>query len=337
MFLLGAPGARDRKEPIMQNHTVSSAHLSPINLLGERVEGLLTAEQAMEKGRLANWNVRKAPMQGVDPVTGKTFKIPNRNAVVFDNPTSGKTEAWDAAVSDGFHIIQNEEHAEFLNTLVDESGAHFEMAGSLNGGSRVFLSMKLPGGIQVGGLDPVENSLLAVNDHTGNMSFTLAVLPVRYACSNVLNTLWGGRSNMIRVRHSSGAQKNLVQKAREALELSWDYLDEFQEQAERLINTTLTQSQFEAIIEREFGAADDASAAAITRSERKVEEICGLFADAQTQDGIRDTAWAGFNALTEWADHFAPTRGDDADVARAAKAVFAPSIKNRALELMLAV
>lgn len=322
----------------MQNHTVSSAHLSPINLLGERVEGLLTAEEAMEKGRLANWNVRKAPMQGVDPVSGKTFTIPNRNAVVFDNPTTGRTEAWDAAVSDGFHIIQNEEHAEFLNTLVDESGAHFEMAGSLNGGSRVFLSMKLPGGIQVGGLDPVENSLLAVNDHTGNMSFTLAVLPVRYACSNVLNTLWGGRSNMIRVRHSSGAQKNLVQKAREALELSWDYLDEFQAQAERLIDTTLTQSQFEAIIEKEFGGAgEDASAAAITRSERKIEEICGLFADAQTQDGIRDTAWAGFNALTEWADHYAPTRGDDADVARAAKAVFAPSIKNRALELMLAV
>lgn len=320
----------------MQNFTVSSAHLSPINLLGERVDGLLTAEEAMEKGHLGGWNVRKAPMQGIDPVTGSVLQIPNRNAVVYDNPVTGRVEAFNAAVSDNFHIVQNEAHAEFLNTLVDESGANFEMAGSLNNGARVFLSMKLPGGIQIGGIDPIENSLLAVNDHTGAMSFTLAVLPVRYACSNVLNCLFGGRSNMIRVRHTSGAQKNLVARAREALEISWEYLDEFKVQAERLIDKTMTQAQFEEIIEREFGAPDDASAAAITRSDRKVEEICTLFADAQTQDGIRDTAWAGFNALTEWADHFAPTRGDDADVARAAKAVFAPSIKNRALELMMA-
>lgn len=321
----------------MQNHTVSSAHLSPINLLGERVEGTFTAEEAMEKGHLGGWNVRKAPMQGVDPVTGKTYQVPNRNAVLADDPQTGGVRVFDAAVSDGFTIVQNEEHAALLNAIIDESGANFEMAGSINGGSRVFLSMKLPGHINVGGIDPIENSLLAVNDHTGAMSFTLAVLPVRYACSNVLNTLWGGRSNLIRVRHTSGAQKNLVVKAREALEISFSYIEGFQEQAERLINTTLTQARFEEIIEREFGAPEDASAAAVTRAERKIEEITGLFAEAQTQDGIRDTAWAGFNALTEWADHFAPTRGDDADVARAAKAVFAPSIKNRALELMLAV
>lgn len=321
----------------MKNYTVSSAHLSPINLLGERVEGLFTAEEAMEKGHLAGWNVRKAPMKGADPVTGKVLAIPNRNAVVYDNPATGRVEAFNAAVSDNFQIVQNEEHAEFLNTLVDESGANFEMAGSLNNGSRVFLSMKLPGGIQVGGVDPIENSLLAVNDHTGAMSFTLAVLPVRYACSNILNTLWGGRSNLIRIRHTSGAQKNLVARARQALEISWEYLDEFKAQAERLADTKLTQARFEEIIEREFGAPDDASAAAITRSNRKVEGICGLFADAQTHENVRDTAWAGFNALAEWADHYAPTRGEEADRVRAAKAVFAPNLKNRALELMLAV
>jgi len=318
------------------DHTVSAAHLSPINMLGTRLEGTFTAEEAMREGRLGNWKVRKAPMTATDPETGTVLSVPNRHAVIRTAP-DGKVEAFDAAVSDTFHIVQNEEHAALLNALVEESGAHFEMAGSLNGGSRVVISMRLPGHIQVGGVDPIDMSLLAVNDHTGNMAFTLAVLPVRYACANVLNTLWGRKSNIIRVRHTSGAQVNLVAKAREALDISFKYLDGFQEEAERLINKTLTQARFEEIIEREFGPTEDSSPAAATRANRKVQEMAELFADAQTQAGVRDTAWAGFNALTEWNDHFAPTRGDSPDESRALKAVFSPSFKDRALALMQAV
>lgn len=319
----------------MTIHAVSSAHLTPIDMLGERVDGLMTVEEAMTKARLTDWNVRKAPVQAV--VDGKRIPIPGMNAVVRDNPLNGKVEVLSKHnVSDGFNIIQNEQHTEFLNTLVDESGANIELAGQMDQGRRVFVSMKLPGHINVGGLDPMENSLMAVNSHDGSMSFTLAILPVRYACSNVLNVRWGGLSNVIRVRHTSQAQVNLVAKAREALDISFKYLDAFQEQAERLINTTMTQARFEEIINREFGAPEDASSAAVTRADNKIAQIEELYAEAMTQDGIRETAWAGFNALTEWADHFSPTRGETPDLSRAQKAIFDPEFKDRALQLMLA-
>jgi phage/plasmid-like protein (TIGR03299 family) len=319
----------------MSNFAVSAAHLTPIDLLGERVEGTMTAEEAMAKAKLANWNVRKAPVEAV--VDGKRLAIPGMNAVVRDNPETGRIDVLSKHnVSDGFHIIQNEQHTTFLDTLVDESGANIELAGSLDGGRRVFVSMKLPGHINIGGLDPAENSLFAVNSHDGSMSFTLAILPIRYACSNILNVRWGGLSNVIRVRHTSQAQVNLVAKAREALDISFKYLDAFQEQAERLINTTMTQAKFEEIIRREFGAPEDASSAAVTRAENKLAQIEELYADAVTQDGIRDTAWAGFNALTEWADHFSPTRGSEQDLSRASKAIFDPEFKDNALRLMLA-
>lgn len=314
---------------------VSSAHLTPIDMLGERVEGTMTAEEAMAKAHLAGWNVRKAPVEAV--VEGKRLLIPGMNAVVRDNPQTKRVEVLSKHnVSDGFHIIQNEQHTDFLNTLVDESGANIELAGQLDGGRRVFVSMKLPGHINIGGLDPIENSLFAVNSHDGSMSFTLAIHPIRYACSNILNVRWGGLSNVIRVRHTSGAQVNLVQKAREALDISFNYLDTFQEQAERMIQTTMTQAKFEEIIEKEFGAPEDASAAAITRAQNKIAQIQELYADAATQDGVRDTVWAGFNALTEWADHFSPTRGQEQDISRAQKAIFDPDFKDRALQLMLA-
>lgn len=319
----------------MSNFAVSAAHLTPIDLLGERVEGTMTVEEAMAKAKLANWNVRKAPVEAV--VGKQRIAIPGMNAVVRDNPDNGRVEVLSKHnVSDGFHIIQNEQHSDFLNTLVDESGANIELAGQLDGGRRVFVSMKLPGHVQVGGLDPIENSLMAVNSHDGSMSFTLAILPVRYACSNVLNVRWGSLSNVIRVRHTSQAQVNLVAKAREALDISFKYLDAFQEQAERMIQTTMTQAKFEEIIAREFGAPEDASSAAVTRAENKIAQIEELYAEAATQDGVRDTVWAGFNALTEWADHFSPTRGDAQDISRASKAIFDPSFKDDALRLMLA-
>ena len=304
--------------------------------LGELLSEAFTAEQAMEHGKLGGWDVRKAPAFTTDPKTGLTIPMPGRNAVIRNNPVRLGQIDFLGDVGDSYVIVQNEAHAEFLNTLVDESGAHFDTAGAINGGRTVFITMKLPGHMLIGGKDQVDLYISAVNTHDGSASFVLMVTPVRIVCENTLNCAYGNNSGIFRIRHTSGLHHGFAAKAREALDLSFDYADEFQREAEQLINTTMTFAQFEAIIEKEFGAPEDASAAAVTRANTKIEEISSLFAEAQTQDGIRDTAWAGFNALTEWNDHFAPTRGDDRDNARAAKAIFDPSFKNRALDLMLA-
>jgi phage/plasmid-like protein (TIGR03299 family) len=238
-------------------------------------------------------------------------------------------------VSDCFRIVQNEEHAEFLNYMVDESGAIFDTAGALDGGRQVFVTMQLPGHILVGGVDKVDNYLAAFNGHDGSMSFTIMVTPVRVVCRNTMNLAFQDHSNIFRVRHTTNAEKIIRAKAREALDFSFKYVGAMQEEAERLINTSMTNAQFEAIVEREFGAPEDAPASTKTRADKRLAEIFELYADASTQDGIRGTAWAGLNALTEWADHYSVVRGDDPEGSRAIKAIKDPSFKNRALKLML--
>lgn len=96
----------------------------------------------------------------------------------------------------------------------------------------------------------------------------------------------------------------------------------------------MTQAQFEAIISKEFGAPEDAPLATQTRCDNKVLAMAELFADADTQKEVRNTAWAGLNAITEWFDHFSPTRGDDRDGTRAVNAVMDNVFKNRALAMM---
>jgi phage/plasmid-like protein (TIGR03299 family) len=304
--------------------------------LGELLPEEFTAEQAMEYGKLGGWDVRKTPAYTIDEKTGLTVPMTGCFATVRDNPVREGQVDFLGYVGNSYRIVQNEDHAEFLNTLVDESGAHFDTAGAINGGRTVFITMKLPGHMMIGGKDQVDLHIAAVNTHDGTGSFTIMVTPVRIVCENTLNCAYSNHSNIFRIRHTSGLHHSLASRAREVLDMTFDYADAFQAEAEKLINTTMTFAQFEAIIEKEFGAPEDASLASHTRANTKIEEIMELFAEAQTQEGIRDTAWAGFNALTEWNDHFSPTRGDDRDNARAAKAIFDPSFKNRSLELMLA-
>jgi phage/plasmid-like protein (TIGR03299 family) len=313
-----------------------SAHTMGWHQLGQLLDHSFTAEEAMKEGHLGGWNVRKVPVSA-DLPDGTRLPIAGMNAVVRDNPVrKGQIDVLSRSnVSDGFQIIQNEQHAGLLNALVDESGAHFDTAGALYGGSQVFITMKLPGHINVGGVDPIDTYIAAINSHDGSMSFTLMVTPIRVVCANTLNLAFENKSHIFRIRHTSGAEAALHSKAREALDLTFNYLDGFQEEADRLVNTTMTQMKFESILAREFFPGEDASQAAFTRSTKKIEEMVQLFADAGTQKGIRDTAWAGMNAMTEWYDHFSPTRGDDKDNSRAQKALFDPSYKEHARKLML--
>lgn len=316
--------------------------------LGTTLPSAFTAEDAMEQGLLGGWNVRTQPLythvkddvvdEETGEITSKTsqVEIPNRFGVVRDNPVvPGQIDPL-SVVGSAYHPIQNEAHAEFLNTLVDESGAHFETAGAIDGGRKVFITMKMPGHMKVGGVDQVDMYLAALNSHDGSLPFTVMVTPVRVVCENTLNIAWGGTDSKVKIRHTRHGGKSIVERARQTLDLSFDYLEGFQDEAEKLINTTMTQSSFEQIIEKAYGVDEDAPVSTMTRTSNKLDEMVRLFADAYTHEGLRDTAWAGLNALTEWNDHFTPVRNDDEQGQRSIKAVMDPNFKNRARNLIVA-
>ena len=308
-----------------------TANVPAWHQLGTVLPSAFTAQEAMSYGHLGGWNVRKSPL--IVAETGEP--APDAYATIRDNPlTPGQVDVL-GVVGSQYHPVQNEEMSDILDTLVDESGAVFDTAGSLRDGKQVFLTMKMPGHLLVGGVDAHEMHIAAVTSHDGNGSFTLLVTPVRIVCANTLSAALGSTKNVIRMRHTPGIRRNLIDDARHALDLTFDYLDGFQEEADRMINATLTETRFEEIMSAEFASVSEVPHA-VARAQNKVDDLVSLFADAQTHEAVRGTVWAGYNALVEWADHYQEARGPVENRARSAVLGSGVAFKDRARKLMLA-
>lgn len=291
------------------------ARVDPWHRLGTTLEGhAFTAEEAMSLGHLGGWDVRKVPLSASEiSAEGVTQLDVPGFATVRTNPFTHAPEAL-GVVGSAYHPLQNEEHAEFLNRLADESGAIFDTAGSLRGGRQVFVTMRLPESLQVGGSDRVDLNIAALNSHDGSSAFRLLVTPVRVVCANTQAAALREHKASISIRHTRNA-KAAVQSAREALGLTFAYVREFEDEAERLINTTMTDAAFAELTATVFGTVGrDATPRAKRAARRRTDALTGLWADANTQAGVRHTAWAGYQSVVEYVDHFAPvrTKGNEA-------------------------
>jgi len=262
----------------------------------------------MRLGHLGGWDVRKIPLTASEITENGVTTIPVPGyATVRTNPFTSRPEAL-GVVGSGYTPLQNEEHAEFLNRLADESGAIFDTAGSLRGGRQVFVTMRLPKSLMVGGSDRVDLNIAALNSHDGNSAFRLLITPVRVVCANTQHAALRDHVSSWSIRHTRNA-KAAVQAAREALGLTFAYAEEFEREAERLINTTMTDEQFHHLVAVSFATTpEDAPAAARNAARERSGRLSHLFHHADTQAGVRGTAWAGYQSVVEYVDHFAPVR-----------------------------
>jgi phage/plasmid-like protein (TIGR03299 family) len=296
-----------------------SARQDAWHKLGTVLADTFTAEVAMQEARLAGWDVRKQPLYA-DDVLGTGLIVPNKFATVRTSPWTGKAEIL-GVVGSKYRPIQNEDHAGLLNALVDESGAHFETAGSLRGGRQTFLTMKLPKTIKVGGVDDVETYIVALNSHDGTMAFQFLVTPVRVVCANTQAVAMQNAKSRFSVRHTVNGTKSIIAQARDTLGMTFAYLDSFEAQAERMIQETLTMSEFEQIVDRLIPVKDNDSDLVRSRIAGEHEVLKRLFENSDTMTEIRGTRWSGYQAVTEYLDHFRTMQGKDENANQVARAM----------------
>lgn len=304
--------------------------------LGTVLDHTFTAEEAMTFAMLGGWNVHKVPVTASeitdDGVTA--LEVPGKYATVRTSPFTGQPEAL-GIVGEWYTPIQNEENCDILDAIVDEGGAHFETAGSLRGGRQTFITMKLPQTMMVGGFDQLDVYIAALNSHDGSAAFRLIVTPVRIVCANTQAAAIKGAKSSFTVRHTTGVQGKIAQ-ARQALGLTFRYIEGFQEEADKMIDQALTDAEFMDIMRQVWPVDVQNMTGQQKRREATLEE---LFTDADTNSQIRGTRWAGYQAVTEYVDHYFPVSSKlaDPESARAERVLVAPTVdlvKQQAFDLL---
>jgi hypothetical protein len=122
--------------------------------------------------------------------------------------------------------------------------------------------------LTVGGTDRVDLNIAALNSHDGTSAFRILVTPVPVVCANTQSTALSNHESSFSIRHTRNAN-SAVQTAREALGLTFTYVDAFQVEAERLIQQSMTDAAFDELVDATFGKTQAEATKRVRESERR--------------------------------------------------------------------
>lgn len=307
----------------------------PWHGLGHAVTDAQTSAEAIVAAGL-DWKVEtqpictaKEPSQLID-----THRAITR---VTDNSVLG-------VVGGRYVPIQNTEMFEFFDNVVQEKAAMYHTAGSLDGGKKIWIMAKLPGEIVVKGHDVTEKYLLLASSHDGSCTLKMQFTPIRVVCQNTLNMALKANEKMsFSLRHTKNALEK-VKDAKDALGIVNKFYDKFQETAEVLASTRVTDAQMQSVLSKLFPPPkvrkdkEYLGEVESTQALKAKSKILELWETGQGIQPFRGTGWAAVNAIAEYADHYKTVRAGNSDYEEAKIASVwmgsAASFKQEGLQLL---
>ena len=244
-------------------------------------------------------------------------------------------------VSDEYEVVDNRDAFTFLDALIG-SELHFETAGSLWGGRRVWCLARLPEYIELGG-DLSATYIYVANSHDGSMAVTAAVTPIRIVCANTLGAALrqaehGAQAQRtFRFRHTGNLQTKFAE-ARQVMGMTINYETRFKALADKLALEPIGASALEHRVLRHLWVIDDDTGPrARANRERAIEHVLAIFRGrgpaGDTTGNSPGTKWTAFNAISEHLDYGRRYTTRTNQVQRSFEDT---SLKQRALELVSA-
>jgi phage/plasmid-like protein (TIGR03299 family) len=270
--------------------------------LGAVVSTAQTSAAALKLARL-DWQVNQLPLRAYDPDARRHYPVPGRVANVRSD-TGGVL----GIVSTDYRVFQNAEAFDFMDSLVGDKLAMFETAGALFGGRTVWMLARIPQEHRVE-QDVVQPYVLVTNTHDGSRALRIYATSVRVVCNNTLTlSLRQAGSDGLTIYHL-GKLEDRVRAARNALGIVAARFDQFDAELHRLIGRALTPGEVHDYFDGLLPRRESALAAKFRDKTLTQWNENYYTGPAQQLDGTKRTAWAAYNAVSEWADHQARVRG----------------------------
>ncbi|MFH6936015.1 DUF932 domain-containing protein [Flavobacterium sp. FlaQc-30] len=281
--------------------------------LGQTVEQYPTSAEAIKYAGL-DYQVAKSPLytKGSEIlVTREGIEVGSSELAVPDCFATIRTDsnAVLGVVGKDYHIVQNREAFSFFDAIVGGSdGILYETAGALGQGERIFITAKLPDYIRVGkGDDVTEKYIFLTTSHDGSGSITAAFTPIRIVCQNTLNASLRSMSNVVRIRHTSGAKQRL-DDAHKVMGLAdrlsaqlkgifnnWAQVKITDREVKKLIQLALCPNKETLELIRK-GAEEEASA--IFKNTVEDAFAYAMASEAQQMETTKGTLFGAYNAVT---------------------------------------
>jgi len=275
-------------------------------------EPMTSAEAIKEAG--LDWDVTLKPIQIADPISYaplatvqqpiKTHKAVVRNS---DNNILG-------IVGSQYQPVQNRDAFKFMDSLVDDGSMRYHTVGNLKDGKRVWL-LGQTGSYDVVPGDQVDKFLFLWNSHDGSSSLKCMFTTIRVVCQNAVRSAFRNATERIQLRHTRNIDAGLLD-AKEILGTSKESFEGFERFSKILagkqINTALLN---EFALEMFPEPPKDVN---MPSREKARDELTRLFEEGQgnTLPGVKGSAWAAFNAVTEYTNHYKVVRGSNKEERR---------------------
>lgn len=245
-----------------------------------------------------------------------TLDLPRHFATVQRHP-DGRVVPM-GPVGTKYRPIQNPTVANLGQLVVDGGDGSLLAIGAYGEpiGSKVYFAFDL-GEFTVGGSDQHNLALTLITGHDGSSGLMAQAAPTRVACTNQINGIFGRRfASRFTIRHTESAEGR-AQEVREALGLTWKYVDRYQEEAETLLGEAMTEREFLAFEHELFGVLEFERAT--PRQQTLIgnrDEILLEVWRGDTNEFGRNTRFAAAQSVYEYLDHLSVVRGSDPEAAR---------------------
>ena len=220
-------------------------------------------------------------------------------------------------VSDSYSVVQNETIADLIWKAAEDGACpKIESAGSLKNGRIVYFCARMKS-MFIAGADEVVPYFVLTSGHDGSMALNGFGTKIRTEC---MNTHKNGTQEAKRAGHHVSLRhtSNVAGRVGE-IRLMFDAIKEgvtvYEKKANALAKKNLTTSQLETFFtdvwQKAFGAIPSPTERDTKEGSRKynrcVKTVSQWLNNYESHNcnanGIGGTAWAAYNAVTEWQDH----------------------------------
>lgn len=199
-------------------------------------------------------------------------------------------------VGSRYHVIQNFEAFDFIDSIIGEGKADYETVGALGNGETIFITCKLKEELVIN-KDLIDKYLLLTMSHDGSSSITVMFTPIRVVCNNTLSCALKGIKNKVTIRHTANA-KHKLELAKDILGIVDQQTLAYKEAFGILASIKVPDEQVETILAKCLSVPFDKDGKVSTRSFNTLTNLKDYYFNGLGQDNIVGTGWGIYNGVT---------------------------------------